>query len=95
MTARADRIKELLNDPELQQAFKDVREKYRDLIEQTPVSDSTALLDIRKMLHLLREVEDTLRQAIQDGHLEDFRAQEKKHPFLGDIRWPKKTQNRH
>ena len=89
MTAKSDRIKALIEDPDLKQAFTDVREKYRDLIEETPVSDATALLDIRKMLHALREVEKHLHQAIQDGHLEDFRAQEDRHPFLGDLRWKK------
>ena len=76
MTAKADRIKALLEDENLKEAFKIVRERYRDMIEDTPVSDDTALLDIRKMLHLLRDVEEHLHTAIEDGHLQDFRAQE-------------------
>ncbi len=77
MTARSDRIQHLLQNEDLKEAFGTVRERYRDLIEQTPISDDTALLDIRKMLHLLREVEAHLHQAIEDGHLEDFRATQK------------------
>jgi hypothetical protein len=77
LTAKADRVQELVNDPHLKEAFETVREHYRDLIEETPVSDSTALLDIRKMLHLLREVESTLHRTIQEGHLADFRDAEK------------------
>lgn len=78
MTAKSDRAQALLDDPLLQEAFAAVRERYRDLIEETPLSSSDveALHDIRKMLHLLREVEKHLAQVVQDGHLEDFRALE-------------------
>jgi hypothetical protein len=78
MTEKADRAQALLDDPLLQEAFAAVRERYRDLIEETPLSSSDveALHDIRKMLHLLREVEKHLAQVVQDGHLEDFRALE-------------------
>jgi len=78
MTAKADRVKKLLDDPDLKQAFKDVRTYYFDLIEDTPLTDDTALLDIRKMLHLLRDVEQALMTAIEEGHLEDFRAKEQR-----------------
>ncbi len=75
MTATSDRINSRMQkDGDLHDAFQVVRERYRDLIEQTPISSDVALLDIRKMLHLLREVEQHLLQAIDDGHLEDFRA---------------------
>jgi hypothetical protein len=76
MTGKADRIQELVDDPDLKNAFNEVRETLRDMIEDTPVADDTALLDIRKMLYLLREVENSLHRAIEDGHLEDFRARE-------------------
>lgn len=85
MTAESDRVKRLIDDPDLQKAFGVVRERYRDLIEETPVSDDRALLDIRKMLHLLREVEHHLQTAIEDGTLEDFRAQEQR-GFLQDLK---------
>ena len=96
MTAKADRVKKLIEDPDLKEAFQVVREKYRDLIEETPVSDDGALLDIRKCLHLLREVEDALHTAIEDGHLEDFRvAEQEGKGFLQDIRkWPRNALNR-
>lgn len=90
MTAKADRAQELIDDPILQEAFATVRERYRDLIEETPLAskDDEALHDIRKMLHLLREVEKHLKQVVQDGHLEDFRATEQKN-LLGEL-WPSK-----
>ena len=76
MTDKADRIKKLMDDPDLKEAFQAVRQKYLGLIEFTPLADDTALLDIRKMLQLLRDVEQHLMQAISDGKLEDFRATE-------------------
>lgn len=87
MTAKADRARELIKDPILAEAFQICREKYRDLIEETPVSDDGALLDIRKMLHLLREVEQNLHQIIENGNLEDFRIEEQEgQGFLQDIK---------
>jgi hypothetical protein len=88
MTAKADRVQKLLDDPDLKDAFNCVREKYRDMIEETPLStkDDEALHDIRKMLHLLREVEQNLHNAVQDGHLEDFRVvEDEKHSILGGL----------
>lgn len=78
MTAKADRIHALLEDKDLKEAFKTVREYYRDLIESTPIDSSNPepLMDIRKMLKALGDVEQALHAAIQDGHLEDFRAHE-------------------
>lgn len=76
MTAQADRVQKLVDSPELKDAFIVVREKLRDMIESTPLSDDGALLDVRKMLHLLRDVEEALHTAIETGHLEDFRVNE-------------------
>lgn len=91
MTAKADRVRHLLENEDLKEAFQNVREFYRDKIEETPVSDDTALLDIRKMLFLLRQVEQDLMDAVQNGNLEDFRmAEQERPPFLGDIlKWKK------
>lgn len=74
MTAKSDRIQKLLEDPDLIEAFDAVRQNYLSLIENTPLSDDTALLDIRKMLHLLNDVKQDLVTAIEDGKLEDFNA---------------------
>lgn len=88
MTDKSDRVQRLVNDPDLKAAFNTVREFYRDKIEETPLStkNDEALHDIRKMLHLLKDVEQHLHEAIQTGHLEDFRALEQEgHSFLGDL----------
>ena len=82
MTGKADRVLRLVQDPDIKAAFKTVREFYRDKIEDTPVSDATALLDIRKMLHLLRDVEDALQTVIDDGHLKDYRIAEQERETL-------------
>ena len=82
MTAKADRAKELIRDPILIEAFQMCRERYRDLIEETPVSDDGALLDIRKMLHLLREVEQNLHQVIETGNLEEFPSHDQRGPLV-------------
>lgn len=81
MTAKADRIQKLVDDPDLKAAFQTVRQKYFNMIEQSPLTDDTALLDIRKMLHLLRDVEKDLHTAISTGKLEDFRATEQPGPL--------------
>lgn len=84
MTAKSDRVRKLLEDQDLKDAFHSVREHYRDAIERTPVDKDGGelVLDIRKMLHLLREVEQSLFTALQDGELEDFNAVEQEKQSL-------------
>jgi len=77
MTGQSDRVLRLVEDPDIKQAFQTVREYWRDKIEDTPLDNPEVLFDIRKMLHLLRDVEDALQTVIDDGHLEDFRIAEK------------------
>ena len=92
MTAKADRIKRLIEDQDLKQAFQDVRDALHYKFATAPIDDSDGMTDIRKMLHLLNSVEANLKQAIEDGTLEDFRAKEDElPPELGDIKqWKQK-----
>ena len=60
MTGQSDRVLRLVEDPDIKQAFQTVREYWRDKIEEVPLDNPEVLFDIRKMLHLLREVEDAL-----------------------------------
>lgn len=92
MTAKSDRVQKLVNDPDLAEAFESVRQYYRDLIEECPIDDDTALLDVRKMLHLLQDVRSHLMQAIQEGELEDFRSQEQQ-GYLEDLINGRSTHN--
>ena len=94
MTAKADRIKELINDPHIKEAFENVRNKYRKLLESdTDATGNTItdedVLEARRMLFLTRKVEQDLEKAIEDGELEDFQANEQKRPTLGDKLWPR------
>lgn len=94
MTAKSDRVRNLLEDPDILEAFENVRQFYLAKIEELPLDRKTgqdALYDIRKMLFLLRQVKEDLEYAVQNGVLEDFRAEEKGQPtFLGDIKWRRK-----
>jgi len=93
MTAKADRIKELLDDPHIVEAFDNVRGYYRRAIEDLNVSDEDSL-EARRMLFLLNSVEQDLKKSVDDGLLEDFNATEDERPsFLGEL-WNRK-QARH
>ena len=84
MTAKADRIQRLLNDPDLIQAFEDVRDALHKGFEQTPPSDVEQLIGCRYRLQVLGSVKANLLQAIEDGKLEDFNEQDEQSP-LGDL----------
>jgi hypothetical protein len=94
MTAKSDRCEKLVNDPDLKQAFEDVRLALHQAFAECPTNDSESMVDIRKRLHLLDSVEANLHRAVQDGKLEDFRAiEDERPPVLGDIlKWRKKNQ---
>lgn len=83
--SKATRCEKLLNDPDLKQAFQDVRDALHQRFEKTSVSDGDTLLDIRKMLHLLDSVKANLTAAIEDGKLEEFRMEQQKKAHLGEL----------
>lgn len=84
MTAKSDRLEKLLQDPDLKEAFENVREHYKSAMCVTPLDDNgdTITLKLRKMLHLLDEVEHDLYQAMEHGQIEDFNAQEQEKQSL-------------
>ena len=89
MTAKADRARQLLADPLLQEGFETLRLKYRNAMGNPQVPDED-ILELRRMLFLLDKLEVHLNQVIADGELEDFRAVEQERPtFLGDL-WKNK-----
>ena len=77
MTGKADRAQALLDDDTFKSALQDVRQALMERFVNTPPSDTEQLIDTRRYLHLLDSVEANLIQAIEDGHLEDFRIAEK------------------
>ena len=88
MTAKADRVRELMSHPEMKEAFRNVRQFYLESFERLPCSsenlDPQLLLDIRRMLELLKQVENDLEKMIQAGNIVDFRANQP--DYLGDLR---------
>jgi hypothetical protein len=94
MTVKSDHIERLLSDEYLQEAFDNVRAAIHNGWANTKPSDSEALEEWHRRLFTLRSVEENLKQAVQDGKLEDFRvAEQEKIPPLGDILKWKKTRN--
>lgn len=90
--AKADRCHKLLEDTDLQQAFKDVRNVILQGFSETPPTDTEQLTEWRRRLLSLDSVEQNLMQAVKDGQLERFRqAEQEQPPYLGDIlKWRKK-----
>lgn len=76
MTAKSDRAKELLEDPLLQEAFQNVRDAIHRGWANTKPTDHDTKEEWHRRLFTLDSVERNLKQAIQDGKLEDFRAQQ-------------------
>ena len=85
MTEKADRVEQLLSNPDFKQALEDVLGALLRAFSETPPSEVEQLVDCRKRLHLLDSVEANLKQAIQDGRLEDFNAEQKGQGILGDL----------
>ena len=89
MTAKADRARELLNDPLIQEGFEALRKKYRGAMGNPSVSDDD-VLELRRMLFLLDHLEKHLELVISDGEFEDFKAvEQERRSFLGEI-WQRK-----
>ena len=76
MTAKADRIRELMDDPHIEQAFENVRRLLLELFEEAPSDDIEMLQSISMRLNLLAAVKADLESAIEAGDYEDFKAQQ-------------------
>ena len=86
--SKGQRCERLLEDPDLNQAFQDVRDALHRQIDELEPSRVDDLIKCKERLFLLDSVESNLRRAISDGHLEEFRLAEKqKSTFLGDVKW--------
>lgn len=82
---RGHRCKALLDNPDLQRAFKDVEQALLQKFMQCETNDTDSMSDIRKRLHLLQSVKANLMQAIQDGQLESFQIEQQKRSSLRDM----------
>lgn len=90
-TARADRIKRLIEDPDFQKGFDDTRNAILQRFSETPPSNTEQLVECRKLLQLLTSVEANLKQAISDGKLEVFEAEQQRTGFLQELKWKRRA----
>ena len=74
MTAESDRLKELINDPDLRRAFDWVRQGYKDRIDDPALTDEQ-VLKLRDLLHVVNQVESDLMSAIEAGEYADYQAE--------------------
>lgn len=78
----------LLGNPAYKEAITEVRQYWLSRVETLPLDAEKgegALYDIRRMLFLLRQVEETIERYVEDGKLEDHN--EAQPSFLGDMKW--------
>jgi len=81
---RADRAKQLLNDPVLKGAFSDLRDKLVMQLEASVVSDVETQHEIALMLQLLKRIQSQLLSYQQDGAIDKHK--EKQDSFLRRMR---------
>ena len=93
--SKADRCKALLNDPDLQQAFDDVKAAIFDKFAQIKPSDTEKLVECRRILQILDSVKANLYRAIEDGKLAQYNEEQAKFPILGDLKLWKRSSHRH
>jgi hypothetical protein len=92
MTAKADRVRHLLENEDLAEAFDNVRIQYFELFEKCPLGNEELRRDIHYMLTLLAQVKGDLYNAIENGNYEDHLANQSEQPApLGEIKqWPRR-----
>lgn len=91
MTAESDRLKELINDPDLKRAFEWVRQGYKDRIDDPTLSDEQ-VLKVRDLLHVVNQVESDLMSAIEAGEFKDYQAELEERDREERNSWPKTIQ---
>ena len=74
-----------MNDADLQQAFRDVREAIHQQFERARVDDVNTLVGLKYKLNLLDSVWANMEAALEAGELEAWRDQQAKISYLGDI----------
>ena len=89
---RGIRCKKLLEDPDLDWAFKEVDSAIIKTMRECSQEDTDALIYMKQALHVLSSVRANLDKACKDGKLEEFRIEQEESgvTFLGDKLWKKK-----
>ena len=87
MTEKADRVKEIMENKYLQEAFEAIHQKCLYVMINAPVEmteeNLTVIMDAKRMLKALDQLEAELENAVREGKLEDFHAEQQ--PYLGDL----------
>ena len=96
MTAKSDRIKKLLDNEDLKDAFDSVTNAIIRGWTETPPTALEVQQEWHRRLHTLNSVKENLMAALQDGQYQDFRAvEQEKLPPIGDIvSWRKNNQSK-
>ena len=96
MTAQSDRIKKLLENEDLNDAFDSVANAIHRGWAETPPTELDVQQEWHRRLFTLNSVKENLMSALQDGQYQDFRAVEQEAlPPLGDIvSWRKNNQSK-
>ena len=95
MTAQSDRIKKLLDDKDLSEAFDAVANAIHSGWANTPPTDADKQQEWHRRLFTLNSVKENLYAAMQDGQYMDFCEAEKEKPaILGDIVTWRKNQSK-
>ena len=81
MSEKAERCQRLIDDPDLKEAFTNVKQSFIDAMLTAPVDDKDGLMELKKLVNLLDKVEEELHKAIRQGKKEQHMAEQP--PFLG------------
>lgn len=85
MSDKPTRVKRLIENEDLQQAFRDVRNAIHQQFERASVTDVEILVGLKHKLNLLDSVWANLEAAVEDGELRVWREKQAKTSFLGDL----------
>lgn len=86
MTTESDRIKRLIDDPDLKEAVMRVENAIYRGWAKTPPTDHDMKEEWHRRLFSLNSVFENLRASIRDGEYQDYiEAEKEKPPLLGDI----------
>lgn len=80
---RASKAKLVLDNPEFQRAFDQVRTAIHDVWESCPIRDTEGQHSLKLQLKLLGDVKANLERAIADGTMAALELERSRKPILG------------
>lgn len=84
---RGDKAEKLLNDPILQDAFRQCEEHITKMFKDAPVRDEEGIVKAKYLLHSLSLVKSALEQTLRNGKLSAKTLEDRRRgvSYLGDI----------